>query len=106
MRRVMAPGDFRIFDPSMGPNLDQGRGPSWTRDRAQPGPGMGLNLDQSWGSTWTRHGATGPRISILVQGQLTLYENKKSQGFFILVHPKPRIPGPGAPWRLDFLLCP
>ena len=31
MRRVMAPGDFLIFDLSLGLNLDQGRG-SWNLD--------------------------------------------------------------------------
>ena len=48
MCRVMAPGDFRIFDPSIGLNLD--------RHGAQPGPGMGLNLDQARGSLGTCSG--------------------------------------------------
>ena len=39
------------------PNLDQGRGSTWIKDGAQPGPVLGLNLDQARGSTRTRHGS-------------------------------------------------
>ena len=38
--------DFLIFRK---PNLEQGRGSSWTRHGAQPGPGTGLSLDQGRG---------------------------------------------------------
>ena len=48
MRRVMTPGNFWVFDPFMGPNLDQGHGPTWTRDGAQPESGTGPSLNYGW----------------------------------------------------------
>ena len=42
--------------PDLSRGLDQGQGSTWTRHGVQPGPGTGFTLDQGWGPFGTHSG--------------------------------------------------
>ena len=78
--------NFRFSGPCMCPVWAL-HGPTMGRPWPQSGPCMG----QGWAQAWAGWGS-------LVQGHLTLYENKNSLGIFILVQGQIQNPWP---WSLQ-----
>ena len=88
MRQCLGPGYEAVPRTLHGPIM----GPPWAQAWALHGPQSGPFMVQAWAQAQAGWGS-------LVQVHLTLYEKKKSQGFFLLGQGPGQNPWPWSLWQ-------